>query len=341
MSVRPDTLCPMPSGRVTLQDVADAAGLSKAATSYALRGLKSSERTQQRVRELATELGYTANPAAQALAGGRTSLVAISASLRDAWQQGLVAMLATSLRDQGYAASIADVDANPHLEAAFIASLRGSIDGVITLPTSPEGQWWRDLDEAAAVVSIGEPLIARPGSTSVVFDNVLGVTTALNHLSQLGHQSVTMFSTTMATMPSRAIDSLATGTASGLGLHLNVVTVPPSTNGARSVAAQVLGTSDRPTAAFCLSDSIAFGVYLAAREMALSVPNDLSILGYDDNELAKLVDPPLTTFGWDEDAIVEATISALIGTLSSSPIGQTRFAPRFIERSSTAPPRGY
>ncbi|MEO6955783.1 MAG: LacI family DNA-binding transcriptional regulator [Antricoccus sp.] len=328
----------MPGGRVTLQDVADAAGLSKAATSYALRGLKSSETTQQRVRAIATELGFTANPAAQALAGGRTGLVAISASLRDSWQQGLVSMMATTLRERGYAASIADVDADPGLEATFISSMRGNVDGVIALPTAPSGQWWRDLDSATAVVAIGEPITARAESTSVVFDNVLGVTTALNHLLQLGHRSVTMFSTTLATMPSRAIDSLASRTASGLGLGLKMVTVPPSTNGARSVAAQLFAQDDRPTAAFCLSDSIAFGVYLAARDLKLTVPSDLSILGYDDNELAKIVDPPLSTFGWDEDAIVDATISALIATLEAVPIGQTRFSPRFIERSSTAPP---
>ena len=78
--------------RVTLREVADAAGLSPAAVSYALRGIQVSEETQVRVRKVAAELGYEAHPIARALASGRTGMVGIlGPSLEDLWQQRLVA----------------------------------------------------------------------------------------------------------------------------------------------------------------------------------------------------------------------------------------------------------
>jgi LacI family transcriptional regulator len=74
--------------RVTIREVADAAGVSPAAVSYALRGIQVSEQTQERVRRVANELGYEANPIARALASGRTGMVGIlGPSLEDLWQQ--------------------------------------------------------------------------------------------------------------------------------------------------------------------------------------------------------------------------------------------------------------
>ncbi len=96
-----------------LQDVADEAGLSKAAASYALRGLKSSPHTQQLVRDIADRLGYTANPVAQALAGGRSGAVGVCGALHDLWHQGLAVALAGRLRAAGHVSSIADTDGDP------------------------------------------------------------------------------------------------------------------------------------------------------------------------------------------------------------------------------------
>src|SRR6201990_3743742 len=81
-----------PAKRVTIREVADAAGVSPAAVSYALRGIQVSEETQERVRKVADELGYEANPIPRALASGRTGMVGIlGPSLEDLWQQRLVA----------------------------------------------------------------------------------------------------------------------------------------------------------------------------------------------------------------------------------------------------------
>ncbi|MBG6181445.1 LacI family DNA-binding transcriptional regulator [Arthrobacter sp. CAN_A1] len=326
--------------RKTLQDIADAAGLSKAATSYALRGLRGSEATQARVRALAEELGYSADPIARALASGRSGNVAIVGSLRDLWRQGLAVMLSEALRAQDLSSIIADVDGSPQREEEVLRSLAAQrVDGVIALPVDPSASYWADVPDQTLIVSIGDALTARPASESVLFDNEYGVGTALQHLADLGHRTVGLLAPTLPTTPGRPAELLAQSLGDSMGLTVTVSSSPSSVHGAAHAAAHLLEGKDRPTALFCLGDSIAFGAYRAARDLGLSVPGDLSILGFDDSELASLVNPELTTFGWDEQAIVDAAVSALTspdGTGTAS--GQVMFRPVFIARASTARP---
>ncbi|MBE0010334.1 MULTISPECIES: LacI family DNA-binding transcriptional regulator [unclassified Arthrobacter] len=326
--------------RKTLQDIADAAGLSKAATSYALRGLRGSEATQARVRAIADELGYSADPIARALANGRSGNVAIVGSLRDLWRQGLAVMLSEALRAQELSSIIADVDGSPQREAAVLRSLAAQrVDGIIALPVDPSAEYWTEVPEQTRIVSIGDALTARPESESVLFDNEYGVGTALQHLADLGHRTVGLLAPTLPTTPGRPAELLAQSLGDSMGLSVTVSSSPSSVHGAAHAASQLLAGRERPTALFCLGDSIAFGAYRAARDLGLQVPADLSILGFDDSELASLVSPELTTFGWDEQAIVDAAVSALTmpeGTGTAS--GRVMFRPIFIDRESTAPP---
>jgi DNA-binding LacI/PurR family transcriptional regulator len=111
-----------------------------------------------------------------------------------------------------------------------------------------------------------------------------------------------------------------------------------ATREAVAVATALLADPGRPTGVFCLSDSLAFAVYRAARGMGLRIPEDLSVIGYDDHQLAVLVTPGLTTLAWDEDAIVEAAVGQLTGLLEGSPGEVPPFRPELIVRGSTTAP---
>lgn len=330
---------PMAESRVTLQDVADEAGLSKAAASYALRGLKGSAETQERVRDVADRLGYIAHPAAQALAGGRTGAVGVCGALGDLWHQELTVRLAGRLRTGGLASSIADTGADPETERVVVqAMVADRLDGVIALVSDPGAAWWLELPDEFAVVAVGDVLTGRPAASCVVFDNVRGVMTGLEHLTGLGHRRIALLTTSVPASPGRPADALAADFADRHDIELTVLPVPPPRRGVRSPVHELLGAPRAPTALFCLSDSIAFGAYRAAGDLGLSVPEDVSILGYDDHDLADLVVPALTTFSWDKDAIVEAAIGHLIDAVEGRPAGRTAFRPDFLERASTAAP---
>ena len=141
-----------PAKRVTIREVADAAGVSPAAVSYALRGIQVSEETQERVRKVADDLGYEANPIARALASGRTGMVGIlGPSLEDLWQQRLVAEAGRVLLAHDRYALILDAGGDPARQRALATQLRDQqVDGLILSPVDPSDAFWSELAESLA-----------------------------------------------------------------------------------------------------------------------------------------------------------------------------------------------
>ncbi|WP_432543177.1 LacI family DNA-binding transcriptional regulator [Kineococcus sp. SYSU DK002] len=330
--------------RRTLQDVADAAGLSLAATSYALRGTRGSAATIERVQALADQLGYRVDPIARALASGRTGTVGISGSLRDLWQQDLSVQLTRALRTLDKDATIADADADPRAERRVVERFAAQrVDGALVSPVDPSADYWRLLAPSTAVVSLGDALTGRPGSGAVLFDNRFGIASVLDHLYGLGHRRVALLTPSLPTTPGRPSELLAVELAAPLGVDLLVVPTPASPAGAAEAAAGLLSGADRPTAVFCLSDSLAFGVYRAAADLGLRIPGDVSVVGFDDHQLAALVAPALTTVSWDEDAIVAAAVRQLLALEGRGEDGPAPepvvFRPHLVVRRSTAAPQ--
>jgi LacI family transcriptional regulator len=325
--------------RTTLNDVAQAAGLSAATVSYALRGLQVPEATQVRVREVARQLGYEVNPIARALASGRTGTVGVLfGSLEDLWQQDLAMGLSRALMAKDRYAIIADANGDPQREERLVRQLLDQhVDGILVSPLDPEAGYWAELTAATAVVTIGDALPSAPDAGCVLFDNRQGVATALQHLAGLGHHRVAVFTPALPRTPERPADLLATEIGAALGLEVTLVHAQASTTAAATAAAAILGAGDRPTAAFAMSDSMAYGVYLAAQHHHLRIPEDLSVLGYDDHLTSRLVDPALTTLSWDEAGIVATGVDLALSAIED---GNTRrrviFEPEMQVRASTS-----
>lgn len=332
-----------PRRRTTLKDVAAATGLSPAAVSYALRGLQVPAATQERVREAARELGYEVNPIARALASGRTGMVGVlCGSLADLWQQTLAVQLSRGLLARDRYAIIADANGEPARESQLARQLRDQhVDGVLVSPLDPAASYWSDLSAAVPVVTIGDALTAAPRAGRVLFDNHQGVRMALGHLAELGHRRVAVLTPSLSSTPGRPAGVYAQQRGEELGLEVVLVGSPASVAGASAVATDVLTVAEPPTAMFCLSDSMAYGCYLAAHRLGLSVPTDLSVLGYDNHEMAELVVPGLTTFSWDDVGIVDSAVAQLVRAIEVGGRRRPRtFQPELLERGSTAPAAG-
>ncbi|MBB6546628.1 LacI family DNA-binding transcriptional regulator [Nonomuraea rubra] len=297
----------MPRKRATIREVAQATGLSPAAVSYALRGLQVSEETMERVRAAAAELGYEADPIARALASGRTGMIGLlCGSLEDLWQQSLAVGISRGLREKDRYALILDAFGDPARERALAQQLRDQrVDGMIVQPIDPAAAFWPELCESLPVVAIGDSIAGTAGE--VVFDNRSGVTLALEHLRALGHRRVAVLTSTQASTPDRPADVYVTAEADRLELDIEVTTAPLGLAGATAAAHELL-SGDKPSAVFCFADSIAYGVYAAAQELGLSIPGDVSVMGYDDHPMSGLLSPGLTTVDWDIDGIVRAAV---------------------------------
>lgn len=333
------------SKRPTLQDVADATGLAPATVSYALRGMRGSDATIRRVRKAADSLGYQADPIASALASGRTRTVAVlCGSTRDHWQQSLATSLARALLAAGRHAIVADADGDTDREDELLSKLRDQRpDGLLVAPLDPFDQRWKAIAEQLPVVSIGDRLSEAPAAGSVVFDNPRGMGLVFDHLVELGHRRIAVVLPQRPSTPDRPAERLVAQHAERCHIDVTLVRTPPATSDPDTMTAhlaEALTGPDRPTAAFCLSDSFAYAMQRAARRLGLDVPGDLSVTGFEDHELADLVGPGLTTVSWGRNAVVDAAVSRLVAAIDEgTPPGTETIAPTLVIRGSTASPR--
>lgn len=326
--------------RLTLRDIADATGLSVAAVSYALRGERVAPETVERVRAVADELGYTADPVARALRGGRTGTVGVLVgSLADFWQQTLAHAIQRELRAQGIQTLLADADGDPAQELALARRLVDQrVDGLIVAPIGPAGGVWAQISERVPLVTIGGRLHGAATVGEVVFDQTAGVGEVLRHLHALGHRRIAVLSWAVAISPDRPTEAAVREQAAALGLDCEIVPCAYSLDGSRPLALEVLERSDRPTAVFATSDAIAYGALHGCRELGLDVPGDVSICGFDDHPLSRLVAPSLTTASWDTDRVARAAVGFLAAHLAGEADGQrTVIEPRLVVRESTGP----
>ena len=328
--------------RVTLRDLADDTGLSPAAVSYALRGLHVPEETQARVREAADRLGYQVDPIARALALGRTDTVGVlCGSLDDIWQQSVAAALGRGLLDAGRMALIVDAANDPEREETLAQRLVDQrVDALIALPVDPRAAHWAANAKATPLVSIGDALPGAATAAEVTFDNVKGVTDGLEQLAAAGHRRVAVLTPSDRATPDRPAEEVVARVAPELGPDRD-----PAHHAARPRRRQRGGLRDPPrgradpTGFLCLADSIAFGVYDAAARLGLSVPGDLSVIGYDDLPVSRLLTPPLSTYHWPVAELVEAVVARTVQAIDDGRTSRRKvLSPERVERGSVAPP---
>jgi DNA-binding LacI/PurR family transcriptional regulator len=171
---------------------------------------------------------------------------------------------------------------------------------------------------------VNERLPAPAGA--IRFDSARGIAMALDHLEGLGHRRITALGGAPHPTPRRA--------------GVRRVRCGYSIEEARAAALRVLGARDRPTAIFALSDTVACGVYAACRHRGVKVPDELSVVGFDDIPVAPLLDPPLTVVGWDTPSAAAAAVEMLTEAIDGRPAAEVVLEPRLVVRGSTAPRSG-
>ncbi|WP_062379151.1 LacI family DNA-binding transcriptional regulator [Demequina pelophila] len=289
-------------GAPTIQGVAALAGVSTATVSRALAGKSSvSEATRARVRAAATELGYVASATASSLASGRTRNVGVVLPYLGSWFYAQVLQgCHRALADQGYDLTLYHLEnhapdnkrAAGRRQRLFEEFLhRKRIDGLIavSLELTPA--------ELEGLHRIGRPLVGvggpLEGVTTLSLDDRAVARLATEHLLSLGHRTIAhiggaeRFDLDFG-LPGRRREGYEQAlVAAGVRPDPALVRVGDFTiQGGYEAALQLLGAPrSRPTAIFAASDEMAIGTILAARDLGLRVPEDLSVVGIDGHEL--------------------------------------------------------
>lgn len=327
---------------MTLRDVANESGLSPAAVSYALRGLHVPVETQERVRDVADRLGYQVDPIARALASGRTGYVGLlCGSLTDMWQQGIAAEIGRALLERDRHALIVDASNDPHVERELAHQLVDQrVDALIVLNVDPTGEHWPAIADRTVLVSVGDSIPGAATAAEIVFDNAGGVAEALDVLTGAGHRHIAVLTPSSASTPDRPADTAVAAVARRRGFDVSVARCQYDLGAAEAAARELLAGEAPPTAVFCLADTMAYGVYAAARELGLRIPQDVSVLGFDDHQLSRLMTPPMSTFRWPIELLVGSVVERTVRAVDDGKRSRRKvLTPTLQQRSSVAPPR--
>ena len=333
-------------GRATIDDVAQAANVSVATVSRALRGLPNvADGTRRRVLEAAEALAYRADPHASRLAAGRTMTVGMGVPLLNRWYfSRVVASAEAALATEGYDVLLfaMGTDAARHRVVSNWADLARRVDALILVDLVLSRTEATELSrQSAAVVTIGS---RQRGLSSVVIDNLAGATAATEHLLALGHKAIglvgnqPLHTVSFPVPASRRAGYRAALRNAGI-THRPELESPANFSMEAAVAAtdRLLALPDPPTAIFAMSDEMAFGVLMSARGNGLSVPRDLSIVGFDDHELAEVVELTSVSQPVAQTGVIAARL-ALEGLKDSAISQHVELPTQLVVRGTTAPP---
>lgn len=343
--------------KVTLQSIADRVGVSRMTVSNAFsRPDQLSAELRARILAAADKLGYVGpDPAARALARGRTGSVGLlltddlSEAFQDAVATEFLTSVANALTEEGLALTLltsgqASLAPNDYVPARDVA-----MDGAIVYicdPASPDIAW---LERR------GLPLVSvdrdpTPSAPSVNVDDREGARQAAQHLVDLGHRRIGILTlsnnfevdgTPADNRPARErmIGWRAALDPAGVEPEVRAAHYQPL-DSAREAARDLLDRPDRPTAILCFSDAFALATVQVAESLGLRVPEDLSVVGYDDSPLAAAARRPLTTVHQEVTTKGQAAVRALMNRMRSDAGEPERVVlpTSLVVRESTAPP---
>ena len=335
---------------VTIRDVARVAGVSVATASRAMNGKQVvNAGTRDRIHTVARALGFTPSPAARRLSLGRTMTVGVVMSYLTRPQaverlRGIDSVLADDELDL-IIYNVESVQKRDHYLETLVNPQRHDGLLVVSLPPPPETAAVLERPVIpVVVVDVHVPAVSR--LPRVVGDDVGGGALAARHLLQLGHRRIGLVSDAVENpfgfTSSRDRQAGMVHQLAAAGVRLPQRWVGHGEHGryeARDLALRMLRQQDRPTAIFAASDTQALGVIAAAHEAGLNVPEDLSVIGYDDIETADYVGLTTVRQQLAESGRQGAELLLREIALRSDVAPVVSLVPELVVRSTTAPPK--
>ncbi|TAL98684.1 MAG: LacI family transcriptional regulator [Paraburkholderia sp.] len=326
----------------TLAHVAKIAGVSQMTASRALNDRPGvSRETRDEVLRIAADIGYVVNRSAQKLSGGRNGILGIITPMLDnQFASELILGVGRAARAVGYETlvyTIFDEDRDTH--RSLISLLQQFADGVVAI--LPRESTYFDALAAAHVPVV---LIDQRGSLtnfpSVSVDNYGGARLAIEHLASLGHRRIAFISGDETIEGVRDRRRAYDDTLERLGLPRDaalVATGDLSQMKAFEAASRLMQLGEPPTAIFAANDLSAFGVVAAVREAGLRVPDDISVIGFDDIPMSAQVHPTLTTIRQPFQQMARSAVNTLLASIDGTEASgaRTTLPAELVVRQST------
>jgi DNA-binding LacI/PurR family transcriptional regulator len=328
--------------RPTIFDVASRAGVSKSLVSLVLRGQPGvSESRRKAVLRAAQELGYRPNAAARSLVQQRTHTVgALLSDMGNPWFIDLLDSVRSELTSLGLNLFLSEAHQLETDSSVLDAFIEARVDGLLFLGTMPVTEWLTAAARSmpAVVVSGREPDL--PSVDVVSGDDRAGAASAVAHLIDLGHTRIAHLAGTGRAAELRTEGYRAEMLRHGLGDAVQVEVSDRSEAGDVRAAQALLDETIRPTAILANNDYAALIVMSHAQSIGLSVPLDLSVVGYDNSYLARTGYIGLTTVDNNYAEMGRLAAHQMVRRIDTpdAPRGVTLLDPILRTRRTSAPP---
>lgn len=309
----------------TISDVAKLTGLSKATISRVLNNHSYvSKEKRELVLEAMKQLGYTPNPSARRLRGQLTTTIGVIVPrIINPFFSYLVNAIEKTAYQKGYQVIISQSNEDKQKELAFLNLLKTKqVDGIIM--TSIENDWKaiEPFLEYGPIVLCNE-YILDANVPIIRLNQQKGAYIGVKHLIERGHTKIAYCTGGLFAEHGKDKDR---NTGFQKALNEANITVNPqwiflnqhSIEDGKQVMQQILEMSERPTAIFTGSDEIAAGMMIEAKKNGLSIPEDIAIIGFDDQPLAEMLEPQLTTIRQPVDKMGELSMNVIIDILDNT-----------------------
>ncbi len=328
------------AGKVTLEMVAAAAGVSAATVSRILNGTAMvSDDKRAAVDGAIARLGFVPNPVARGLAGGRTlSIGVVTQAIDSPFYGSALRGIEDTLTAAGYSPLFVSGQWSAAHEARCIDTLRSRrVDGIIVLTGRLSDAALAATARELPVVVTGRTLTA-PGLAALDFDNFEGARLATHHLLSLGHRRIAFISGDLKHPDGkeRLRGYRSAMEAAGLA-HEPALVMPGNFTEASGLAAveRLIDSREPFTAIFAANDQMAFGAALALHRRRLRVPDDVSLVGFDDIAGSVYSVPPLTTVHHPVHELGQLAAQAMLQLLAGETPALAMPAPRLMARESS------
>lgn len=336
----------MKKANLSIKDIAKAAGVSHSTVSRALSDSPLiPEPTRRRIHQIARDKGYKPNAMARGLVTHRSRAIGvIVTTIADPFVSEVVRGIETVAGESGYRVFLGTSHNDPNREMNLVEAMhQWRVDGVI-VSASRVGALYQSLlrEIGAPIVLINNQNQADDSTIhSIGVDDAQGAQLATRHLIALGHRVIGYLG---GPSDHRAHRDRLSGYQRALAEASIAFDPSLAQSGNASVEggeqiAQWLARAPRPTAVFCYNDMTAIGALSALKRRHVRVPQDVSLVGFDDILFAAYADPPLTTIHQPKDEMGRLAMNMVLDLLNEKEVANVMMPGKLILRESAAPPR--
>jgi len=337
--------------KIRIKDIAKKLNISESTVSRALSDHpRISESTKKRVKIAAKKLNYRPNLIAKSLKLQSTNTIGlIIGDITNPFYPDIVKSAEDIANKNDFTIILCNSDYDPEKELRYLNILMGKrVDGMLITPVGSASNVQRLLDQNnVPFVLIDSKPMSKNSANCVYADLEFGAYSAVKYLIQLGHTKIALINGPKTTSPCLQLESGFIKAMRELNIDINRNYLKECNlkmaGGYNAMKALLtLNKSELPTAVLFISDTTAIGAYDAVEEKGLHIPEDISVIGYDDIPEAKHLSPSLTTIAQPKYELGMKAVSLLIKELKNGkkiPHQSIRLLPELIIRNSSAPPR--